>query len=122
MIIDDAGPGVAGELRPRHQDRQRQVERDVDPDPVDRAEAEQQGRADHRAGQHAERPRGRVEPDRAGQVLDPDEVLEQQLLGRRPQRARRAVQDQQDAGVPDRQRVREEQDAPGQRHGHEQRL
>jgi hypothetical protein len=66
---------------------------------------EQQHRADHRAEQDAERPGRRVERDRARQVGRAHEVLQQQLLRRRPQRPGHAVQDQQDARVPDGERA-----------------
>ena len=70
----------------------------------------------------AERAGGRVEPDGAGQVGGADEVLQEELLGRCPQRPGHAVQDQQHARVPDGEGPGGEQDSPGERHDHEERL
>jgi len=110
---------VPGELRPEQEQRERQVDRDVGEDAADRAQAEQQRRADHRAEQDPEAAERGVEPYRARQFLRADEVVQHQLLTRTPQRPRAAVQDEQQAGFPDLQRVRQEQHAPQRRDQHE---
>lgn len=99
--------------RAHHERGQRQIEQDVAEDALDRSEAEQQGRPHDRAEEDAQAARGRIQPHGARQLGRADEVLEHQLLGRCPQRARGAVQDQQHARVPDPQRAGREQDAPG---------
>ncbi|HEX5303924.1 MAG TPA: hypothetical protein VFW50_43710 [Streptosporangiaceae bacterium] len=55
---------VPGELRPEQEQRERQVDGDVGEDAEDRAQAEQQRRADHRTEQDPEAAEGGVEPHR----------------------------------------------------------
>ena len=62
--------------------------------------------------------RGGVEPDRARQIVAADDVVNHQDLGRRPEHSGDAVNDEQNAGVPDLNRIGQKQYRPHHRHAH----
>src|SRR5699024_4056772 len=75
---------VSGEGGADEEDRQRQVEDDVDEDAPGGADSEQQSGADDRTEEDAEAAERRMETDRARQLLPIDEAMEHHLLGRAP--------------------------------------
>ena len=109
---------AVGRLPQPHQ--QRQVEERVGDQAPDRAQHQQEARADGRTGQQAQPAGGGIQPHRALQQLRADDVVDQHLARRRPEHAGKAVQHQQRHRVPHLQRVGEEEVGPAQRRGDEQ--
>ena len=113
---------MPGEGGANEEDRQRQIEDDVDEDAPRGTDPEQQSGTDDGTEEDAEAAERRIEPDSARQLLPIDEVMEHHLLGRTPQTSGKAMDDEQHAGLPQLQRVREEEDPPTQGHDHEHDL
>ena len=104
--------------QPQHQ---RQIEHGVEHDAGRRPERQQDGGADRRAGQHGEIARHGVEPHRALQIRRADDIVEQHLVRRLPQHPGAAVNHQDHHGLPHLQGAGDEEIAPAQRCGDEQR-
>src|SRR5699024_2038203 len=113
---------MTGEGGADEEERQRQVEDDVDEDAPGRAEPEQQGGTDDGSEQDAEAAKGGIEPHGAGQFATVDEVVEHHLLRRAPQASGEPVDDEEHARLPQLQGIGEEQYAPAQGHDHEHDL
>ncbi len=86
--------------------------------PAGRAEPQHQAAAHRRTEQNPQLPACRVEPHRARQIFGADDVMNQQLLGRRPENAGDAVNHEQHAGVPNLETIREKENCPSDRDRH----
>jgi hypothetical protein len=94
-------------------DQQRRVNQRVDEDASRRAEPEQQRRPDQRTHEKAEVPAGRIQTHRARQLTRLDDLMNQDLRGRHPNYAGKAMNDEQQRRRPEGDRVGREQNSPG---------
>jgi len=107
-----AAPAVAGVGHADEEDRQRKVDQHVGQDAPRRSQPQHEPATHGRAEQDREVPAAGVEPDRAVELLGADHVVQDELDRRDADDAGRAVDEEEDDGVPDAKRIGEEEDTP----------
>ena len=99
--------------KPRQQNRERQINQDIRQQSPRRSQQKHQSAADGWPQQNREIATACVQTNRAGKVLGRHHVMDHQLRRRRTDHTCRAVNDQENHGVPHLELAREEQKTPG---------
>src|SRR5262245_55477602 len=101
---------------------QRKIDEDVRDERPRRTKKQHQSGSHGRTEENAQLPARRVEAYGALNVLDADDVVDQQLFGRRPDHSRHSMKDQKDYRMPRLNRIGDKQDGPCRRDAHEDDL
>jgi hypothetical protein len=113
---------VAGVRQPEHHQDHRHVDEDVGEQAPCRPQQQHQAPAHSRPEQNGEVPAARVQPDRALELIGPDDVVDDELDRRPGEHARGAMDEQDHHRVPDGKGAGEEQETPRDRRHHEEPL
>jgi hypothetical protein len=99
--------------------REREINQRVAEQRVSWTHRKQESAADCGAEEHAQIAAGGIETHRALQTVATDDIVQQQLRWSRPQHSGDPVRNEQRCGMPQLQRIREDQHSPRERHQYE---